>query len=394
MQTTLSPPRFEHVDAVVASFIERGVIAGAVTLVARKGGIVHLSAQGHMDLATGREMQTDTIFRLASMTKPVVSTAILVLLEEGRLVLTDPVSRFVPAFKALHVETETGLVPASREVTLLDLLTHTAGLGTGPKPAMLTDVPGGVGTGLTLTDVVPRMASVPLRFQPGTQFRYSPELGFDVLGRVIEIASGQNLDKFLRSRILEPLGATDLFFRVPADRLPDVATVYMRTPGGLRPVKPAGMLAFSTEGRGAAPLRPPYESGSGGLVGTAEAYARFALMLAQGGELDGYRVLTRRAVDLLASNQVDELPLHTLYVDLTGYRFGLGVRVLDDPAAAGSLASRGTFGWSGAFNTEVWIDPVEHMVSLLLIQRMLDLEDAALHRLGPQIESAVYQALT
>jgi len=253
-------------------------------------------------------------------------------------------------------------------------------------------VPGGLVTGATLADVVPRMASVPLRFQPGTQFRYSPELGFDVLGRVIEIASGQSLDEFLRSRIFAPLGATDLFFRVPADRLPEVATVYMRTPGGLRPVKPAGMLAFSTEGKGAAPLRP-YESGSGGLVGTAEAYARFALMLAQGGELEGRRVLTRKAVDLLASNQVDELQLHSLYVDLTGYRFGLGVRVLDDPAAAGSLASRGTFGWSGAFNTEVWIDPVEQMVSLLLIQRMLDLEDAALHSLGPQIETAVYQAL-
>ena len=392
MQTNSSSPRFEHVDAVVASSIERGVIAGAVTLVARKGKIVHLSAQGHMDLATGREMQTNTIFRLASMTKPVVSTAILTLLEEGRLLLTDPVSRFMPAFKALHVETETGLVPAAREVTLLDLLTHTAGLGTGPKPTMLTDVPGGLGTGATLADVAPRMASVPLRFQPGTQFRYSPELGFDVLGRVIEIASGQSLDDFLRSRIFAPLGATDLFFRVPADRLPEVATVYMRTPGGLRPVKPAGMLAFSTEGKGAAPLRP-YESGSGGLVGTAEAYARFALMLAQGGELEGRRVLTRKAVDLLASNQVDELQLHSLYVDLTGYRFGLGVRVLDDPAAAGSLASRGTFGWSGAFNTEVWIDPVEQMVSLLLIQRMLDLEDAALHSLGPQIETAVYQAL-
>jgi CubicO group peptidase (beta-lactamase class C family) len=388
MRATFSTPRLQPIDDVVASFIERGAIAGAVTLVARKGEIVHLSAQGHMDLATGRAMQPDTIFRLASMTKPVVSAAILMLLEEGKLLLTDPLSAFLPAFKELLVAGETGKVPASREITLRDLLTHTAGLGTGPNPAMLTDVPGGVSAGDTLADVVPRMASVPLRFQPGTEFRYSPELGFDVLGRVIEIASGLRLDEFLRRRIFEPLGARDLFFKVPAARLPDVATVYMRAPGGLRPVRPNGVLAFSTV------PESKYHSGSGGLAGTAEAYARFALMLAQGGQLDGRRVLAASTVALMASNQVGELPLSTPYVDLSGYRFGLGVRVLDNPKEAKSLASRGTFGWSGAFNTNVWIDPVEQMVSLLLIQRMLDLEDAALRSLPLRIEDAAYQALT
>ena len=392
MHASFSPSGLRRVDAVVASFIERGVIAGAVTLVARKAEIVHLSAQGHMDLATGRAMRTDTIFRLASMTKPVVSVAILMLLEEGRLRLTDPLSMFLPGFKELSVASETGLVRASREITLNDLLTHTAGLGCGPNPATLADVPGGVSAGDTLADVAPRMASVPLRFQPGTEFRYSTELGFDVLGRVVEIASGQSLDEFMRRRIFEPLGATDLFFQVPPARLPEVATVYMRAPGGLRPVRPNGVLAFSTEGGGAAPLRL-YESGSGGLAGTAEAYARFALMLAQGGELDGQRVLARSAVELMASNRLGPMPLRTPYLDLTGYRFGLGVRVLDDPAAAGSLASRGTFGWAGAFGTHVWIDPVEQTVSLLLIQRLLDLEDAALRSLAPQIETAIYQAL-
>jgi CubicO group peptidase (beta-lactamase class C family) len=388
MRPGSSPSRIRDIDAVVASFIERGVVAGAVTLVARKGEIAHLSAQGHMDIAASREMRTDTIFRLASMTKLVVSAAILMLIEDGQLWLTDPVSTFIPEFGVLSVATATGLVRASPEITLHDLLTHTAGLGCGPSPALLSDVPGGASASDALADVVPRMASIPLCFQPGTEFGYSPELGFDVLGRVIEIASGQSLDEFLRRRIFEPLGAADLFFHVPPSRLPDVAAVYMRTPVGLRPVKPAGMLAFSTMSESR------YLSGSGGLVGTAEAYGRFAVMLAQGGELDGHRLLPRTAVDLMPSNQVGQLPLHTPYIDLTGYRFGLGVRVLDDPGAAGSLASRGTFGWSGAFNTEVWIDPVEQMVSLLLIQRMLDPEDAALRSLGPRIETAVYQALT
>jgi CubicO group peptidase (beta-lactamase class C family) len=387
MPVRFSSSRLQSVDAVIASFIARGVIAGAVTLVARESEIVHLSAQGHMDLATGRAMRTDTVFRLASMTKPVLSAAILLLLEEGRLRLTDSVSAFLPEFREREVATEAGLMPAAREITLYDLLTHTAGFGCGPNPPFLTDVPGGVRASDTLSEVVPRMAAIPLRFQPGTEFRYSPELGFDVLGRVVEIASGQTLDAFLRRRLFEPLGANDRFFRVPAARLSDVATVYMRTPGGIRPVKPAGMLAFSTAPESA------YESGSGGLAGTAEAYARFAMMLARGGELEGQRVIARGMVAQMATNQVGELPLRSLYMDFSGYRFGLGVRVLEDQAQAKSLASRGTFGWSGAFNTQVWIDPVEQMVTLLLIQRMLDLEDAALQSLGPAIETAVYQAL-
>ncbi len=387
MPTRFSPSRLQRLDAVVASYIERGVIAGAVTLVARQDQTVHLSAQGHQDLAADRAMRPGTIFRLASMTKPVVSVALLILLEEGKLLLDDPLSAFLPAFRDLEVASETGPVPALREVTLHDLLTHTAGLGVGPNPPFLTDVPGGVKAGDALADVVPRMASFPLRFQPGSEFRYSPELGFDVLGRVVEIVSGQPLDVFLRERIFEPIGSHDLFFQVPSDRLSDVATAYMRAPGGLRPVRPAGMPAFSTQPESA------YHSGSGGLAGTAEAYARFALMLAQGGAFDGRRVLAPRTVGLMASNHVGHLPLTTSYIDLSGYRFGLGVRVLDDPAQANSLASRGTFGWAGAFSTQVWVDPFEQMVSLLMIQRMLDPDDALLKSLAPRIETAVYQAI-
>lgn len=335
MQLSFSSRHFSPIDVVVTSFVERGIIAGAVTIVARKGEILHLSAQGHMDLETDRAMRPDTIFRLASLTKPVVGAAILMLFEEGKLLLTDPVSAFLPMFKDLQVADGNGFIPALREITLRDLLTHTSGLGSGPNPPTLVDVPGGLGANDTLADVVPRMASVPLRFQPGTTFRYSPEHGFDVLGRVVEIASGQNLDEFVRQRIFEPLGARDIFFHVPARRLPDVATPYERTPNGLSPAIPSGMLALSTVPDSG------YHSGSGGLAGTAESYLRFAMLLAQGGEFEGQRVLSKRTVALMASNHVGKLPLQSIVMDLRGYRFGLGVRVLDNPAEAGSRARSG-----------------------------------------------------
>jgi CubicO group peptidase (beta-lactamase class C family) len=244
-----------------------------------------------------------------------------------------------------------------------------------------------VAPGDSLADVVPRFASLPLRFQPGSAFRYSPEIGFDALGRIIEVVSGESLDAFVRARLLEPIGARDLWFHVPADRLGDVATLYARTPDGLRPVAPHGAHALTTvpDSR--------YCSASGGMAGTAESYARFALMLAGRGQLDGRRVLAPRSVALMASNHIGRLPAQSIVLDLRGYRIGLGVRVLEDPAEAGSLASPGTFGWSGLYGTYLWIDPVEELVGILLVQRALDLQDQALGRLAPRVENAIFQAL-
>jgi CubicO group peptidase (beta-lactamase class C family) len=405
-QVGLSSRRLQRIDAVMQSFIDRGVISGAVTLVARQGRVAHLVAHGQMDLAAARAMQPDTIFRLASMTKPVISAAILMLFEEGQLLLSEPVSAFIPEFKSLQVAVPNPpapawlatdlaaggfhLVPAQREITLRDLLTHTSGLGSG------IDGPAALGSaafarnrkaGETLADVVPDMAQVPLSFQPGTTWEYSPAFGFDTLGRVVEIVSGLALDQFLQQRFFEPLGMRDTSFLVPAEKLGRVAVAYERTANGLQPGTPLRFLTLSTD-----PTNR-YFSGGAGLAGTAHDYSRFALMLANGGQLDGQRFLSRRTVGLMGSNQIGDLPLDRAPGDMRGYRFGLGVRVLDKPTEAASLASAGTFGWAGAFGTNSWIDPSQQMVGLLLIQRITDLNDAVLRTLWPRFQNATYQAI-
>jgi CubicO group peptidase (beta-lactamase class C family) len=403
----LSSSRLQRIDSVVQSFIDRGTIAGAVTLVARRGQVAHCTAHGAMDLASGRPMQTDTLFRLASMTKPVIAVAVLMLLEEGKLLLTEPVSEYLPAFKDLQVQVpnppsapwtrtnlapgEYHLVPAEREITIKDLLTHTSGVGSatvGPAAAAIMELMSARDADATLATATPRMARVPLSFQPGSAWEYSPAFGFDILAHLVEVISGQTIDVFLQQRLFEPLGVRDTFFHVPPAQLSRVATAYERGPDGLRPGKPVGGLALSTD------PSSRYNSGGGGLAGTADDYARFGMLLGAGGRLEGgERLLSRRTVALMASNHIGDLPWDRPVSDLRGYRFGLGVRVLDDPAAASTLAARGTFGWAGAFGTNSWIDPVEQMVGIMLIQRMPDQTDTTLRQLFPRIQTAAYQAL-
>ena len=351
-QVGFSTTRLERIDGLMQAFIDGGVIAGGVTLLARKGRVAHLAAHGLRDIASGQSVRTDTLFRLASMTKPVISVGILMLLEEGRLLLTEPVSDYLPTFRNLKVAVpnpaapnwattelpagEYHLQPAHREITIRDLLTHTSGLGsalTGPGFSEMAAMIQSIQVGESLSDVVPKMASVPLSFQPGSAWEYSPAFGFDVLGRIVEIVSGLELDEFLRSRLFGPLQMTDTTFNVPPQRLSELATPYDRGPNGLEEGTPTGILGFSTvpDNR--------YYSGGGGLVGTAKDYVRFALMLAQGGQFaPGDRLLGRKTVELMASNHIGDIPLVIGQMDLRGYRFGLGVRVLDDPGAASSPA--------------------------------------------------------
>jgi CubicO group peptidase (beta-lactamase class C family) len=284
------------------------------------------------------------------------------------------------------------LVPAEREITVRDLLTHTSGLGSatvGPCFAAARALLENLQPTTTLADSVPRMAEAPLSFQPGSAWEYSGVFGFDTLARVVEIVSGVPINRFFHERIFEPLGMQDTFFHIPAERISRVATVYERTPTGLQPstAVPA-LLAQTTD------PNSRYNSGGGGLAGTAEDYARFALMLANGGRRgEGERLLARRTVELMASNHIGQLPWDRPINDLRGYRFGLGVRVLDDPAEASSLASRGTFGWSGAFGTNSWIDPVEQMVGIMLVQRQPGVVDPDLRAIFPRIQTVAYQAL-
>jgi CubicO group peptidase (beta-lactamase class C family) len=399
-----SEARARRIGTLMDAFIERGVIAGGVTLIGRHGQIAHLQAHGHMDVASATAMRPDALFRLASMTKPVISVAILLLLEEGKILLNDPVATFIPAFKDLQVEVANRqpagapsllpaggfhLEPAARAITIGDLLTHTSGLGSatvGPAAAQATTLLERRTASATLADVVPQMAGVPLSFQPGTAWEYSGAFGFDTLGHVVEIVSGLALDEFLQQRMFEPLGMASTTFTASAADLPRVATLYERGTDGLQAATPTGWVARMTDPNNR------YFSGGGGLLGSAEDYSRFALMLASGGKLDGQRILSRKTVDLMASNHIGQLPYRTT-IDMRGYRFGLGVRVLDNPAEATTLASRGTFGWAGAFSTNSWIDPVERMVGLLMLQRMPDPEDTVLRSLWPRFQTAAYQAL-
>src|ERR1700674_1406237 len=363
----LSSDRLPRIHAAIQRHIEAGEISGAVTLVGRKGRLAYLEAQGLMDLASKKPMSTDTIFHLASMTKPIVGVAILMLMEEGKLRLSDPVAKFIPELKTLKVAVEMDpspgqvaargaepkfyKVPAAREITIKDLLTHTSGLVSGgisateaaKMPRKPTDA---------LADYIPRLAAVPLAFQPGSRWTYSPGAGFDTLGRVVEVVSGQTFDAFLRQRIFEPLGMKDTFFYPPNDRLPRVATIYQRTPEGLQKAPDQRV----TPGR--------YFSGGGGLMSTAEDYLQFGQMLVNGGQLNGKRLLSPTTVELMSSVHVKD----TFPGRPPRRSWGLSVQVISDPLAAAMRVSPGSFGWDGAFGTHFWADPKEKMVGLLMVQ--------------------------
>jgi len=383
----MSSARLQRVHELVERHVDAGSFSGAVTLVARGGRVVHFEAQGLMDLASKTPMARDAIFRIMSMTKPIVGAAVLMLVEEGKIRLTDPVSKFIPELKGLQVavsqpgpaapspqaagaaaEPRVSTVPAAREITIRDLLTHTSGLVSGPISAQENAKVALKGKE-TLAEYVPRLASVPLEFQPGTRWAYSAQAGFDVLVRVVEVASGQRADRFFRERLFEPLGMKDTFFYAP-EPTTRLAALYRRTPAGLEPqANPAFM-------NGA------YFSGGGGLMSTAEDYFRFAQMLLDGGELNGRRLLAPRTVELMRSPFVKD----TLPGRPPGEGFGLSVRVITDPASRNTFLSEGTFGWSGAFGTHFWVDPRERVVGILMAQ-------TANQEIRPAFEDAVMQAI-
>jgi CubicO group peptidase (beta-lactamase class C family) len=354
----MSADRLERVTELMQRQIDAGTFPGAVTLVARDGRIVWLEAQGLMDIESGRRMREDSVFRIMSMTKPVVALSILMMMEEGRLRLTDPVARFIPEFAELPV-------------TLRDLLTHTAGFMTTGGASEAARVV--VGPGETLADVMPRLARVPLDFEPGTQWAYSGQFAFDVLVRIVELAAGMPFDEFAEERIFDPLRMRDTFF-YPEDGATDIATVYQAADGQL---VPQDKLAFENG---------LYFSGGGGLFSTAEDYLQFARMLLNGGELDGTRLVSRPTVELMVSPFIPaSLPGRT-----AGEAYGLGVRVVTDRAARNTLLSDGSFGWSGAFNTHFFVDPEERLIGIFMTQSAF-LETR--QQLRDEFETAVMQAL-
>jgi CubicO group peptidase (beta-lactamase class C family) len=351
----MSSERLARIHEAMMRHVDAGEISGAVTVVARRGRVVHFEAHGLMDIESKRPMEKDAIFRIASMSKPITGVAVMMMLEEGKLRLSDPVSKFLPEFKGAKVAVGSDLVPADRDLTIRDLLTHTNGLMTGGAGSK-TGPPRPV-NGDTLATYIPRLAGVPLDFQPGSQWAYSGLAGPDVLSRIVEIVSGMPYDEFLRTRIFEPLGMKDTFFYPPDDRRPRMTTLYSKSPNGL--VKAPNQDGFSLK---------TYFSGGGGLMSTAEDYLQFAEMLLNGGELNGRRLLGPRTVELMASNHVGDMFNGKLGRPAHGMGYGLLVGIVEDGVAAGLRVSNGSFGWDGAYGTQTWIDPKEKMVTIVMIQ--------------------------
>ena len=386
----ISSERLQRIQPLIKSHIDAKDFTGAVTLVARRGKVVHMAAHGLMDVEAGKPMRPDALFRMASMTKPITAVAVLMLMEEGKLLLNDPVSKFIPEFKNPKVAAWTlpndprgagvRLVTADREVTLQHILTHTAGLAVsneGPAGEYFRQAK--LSPPISLGEYSKRVGALPLNFQPGTQWQYTGGVGFAVLGRVVELVSGMNLDQFFKQRIFTPLNMTNTFFDVPSNRMGDVAPVYARTAQGL--VKDAPT----------APRPPDVEffSGAGGLTGSAEDYLQFCQMLLNGGELRGARLLSRKSVELMSDNAIGDLNLANYPEpgqNLSGYGFGLGVRVRKSNGASGWLGSVGDYGWAGAIGTYFWIDPKEELIGIVMMATRVG-------RLRSEFPNTVYQAI-
>ncbi len=385
----LSTQRLARITEMMNRHIAAGEIAGGVTLVARHGRIAHFEATGVIDIDSKKAMTRDAVFRIASMTKPITGVAIMMMMEEGKLRITDPVSKYIPSFRDLKVAVEQSrqgpppadgpatpqfyTVPTAREVTIRDLLTHVSGIGSGPmsnadirRPAIVrksTD---------TLADYVPRLGTSALEFQPGTRWAYSAGAGFDTLGRIVEITSGQPFDQFLRQRVFDPLGMKDVSFYPTETLEPRMVTAYQLD----------GKGRMSKDTNSSRMQSKVYFGGAGGLITTAEDYAKFAQMLANGGELNGKSLLSPRTVAYMASVHAAD----TLTGRTPGEGYGLSVRVVNHAVASGSRLSDGSFGWSGAFGTHFWVDPKADLVAIMMIQ-------TPVREMRPEFENAVMQAV-
>lgn len=348
----MSSDRLQRLSKRMQEYIDKGQVAGVVTLVARQGKVVHYEAQGYRNREEKIPMQKDDLFVIMSMTKPIVSTALMMLHEEGKFLLTDPVSKWLPEFEKMQVRVSDGqgsskLVPA-RPMTVRHVLTHTAGLATAgrgtPQPAT---------PATTLRERVKRIAASPLNFQPGEQWEYGSAT--DVVAALAEVMSGMNMDDFLRERIFKPLGMNDTHYNVPESKWGRRPTVYVPQPDGSIQARPATSSRPTTVFGGVA-----------GLSSTAADYFKFHQMLLHGGEYNGVQMLSPKTIDLMISNHVGEgIPVTSKG---PGYGFGLGYSILMDSGKATESLSPGSFGWGGAWGTYFVVDPVEELIGIVMIQ--------------------------
>jgi CubicO group peptidase (beta-lactamase class C family) len=364
----MSAERLARVKAAMQRYVDRGEVPGVVTLIARRGRVVHLESVGYRDVESRVAMTPDTIFRLASMTKPIAAAALMTLYEEGEFQLSDPVSRWLPEFQNMKVVVPQGadgsynLVEARNPITVRHVMTHTSGVqsGGGLLAATYGKVAPRTVQNDTLTNFVTRLAALPLNFEPGTKWEYGASgNGLAVTGRLVEVISKKPLDRFIEERIFRPLRMNDTYFYLPEEKLARFAVLYK--PGLDRKIeideKPdRNSLNFRER---------TYVSGTGGLASTVTDYLRFQQMMLNGGELDGVRILGRKTVELIAANHIGNLPVASRG---PGYGFGLAVSVVTDVGASAQLNSTGTFGWGGATCTITFVDPAEELIGIMMTQ--------------------------
>ena len=381
----ISSERLRRLDAAMKSLVDEKRVAGLTTLLERRGKIVHFNAVGRLDVSKPDPLQKDSIFRIYSMTKPVTGVAMMMLHEDGKWRLEDPVSRHIPELARLKVYTGKNddgtpkLEDARRSLTMRELMTHTGGLGyvlnpNNPVDKMIIDA-NVLSSRAPLQAMIDGLAKMPLLAQPGTRWSYS--IGVDVQGYLVEKFSGQSLADFLRTRIFDPLGMKDTAFHVPKEKLARHALVHTG----------AGTALAVDPNRPDPAVVPIGASGGGGLFSTASDYARFCEMLLQGGQLNGVRLLAPRTVEMIRTNHVNPDPLKTM---TPGMGWGMDFQIVMDAAAAGDSVSTGTFSWFGIAGTWFWIDPVADLAFVGMVQHDRLATTRAIHGLS---RSLVYQAV-
>jgi CubicO group peptidase (beta-lactamase class C family) len=381
-QVGLSSERLDRIGAIMEAHVDGGRIAGAVGLVARRGQVAYFESWGLRDMGRGDSMETDAIFRIYSMTKPITSVAVMMLFEEGLFFLSDPVGRYLPELRGLDVALPPDSVSGeritgqTRPITIRDLLRHTSGLSYGFFSNTYVDSlyreAGVLSRDSTLAQMVSTLAGLPLLYEPGTRWHYS--VSTDVLARLVEVVSGMPLDQFFNERILDPLGMHDTEFYVDESRRDRLAHMYWHDRDG-------NLMAGDSTGY----LRKPsFLSGGGGLTSTASDYARFAQMLLNGGELDGVRLLGTKTVELMTANHLDDSQR------IASFGFGLGVSVRRELGDGGTQGSLGEYGWGGLAGTTFWVDPEEELIGVFMVHinpnRDIDFRN--------QFKNLVYQAIT
>jgi len=404
----MSTEKLEAIKANLQPLIDEHKVPGFVTVVARKGKIVHFEAFGSMDVERKKDMRPDTIFRMYSMTKPITGAAVMILVQEGKIAVSDPLSKYIPEFAQMKVlvqneEGASSTVPADKPITIEHLLTHTSGLTYGFFGNAVSKLyaAGGVepdgGNGLTLEEFAKKAATQPLLAQPGTQWNYS--IAMDILGRVVEVVSGQRYGDFLHERIFAPLGMKDAGFQVPKEKVARFAANYSPNP------QAAGMVLADDPAQSSYLKVPSQDSGGGGMVGTAADYLRFAQMLLNGGELDGVRILSEESVQEMTSDHLGpeygDAPLSTLAQAFGGLQpaeviqafkgigFGYCGSVVRDGAGNTIFGTPGQYAWGGAASTDFWIDRPQKLVGMVLTQLL----PAGTYPTRTIMNNATYQAL-